>query len=146
MMCHNQAGQVACGIWQKIPDQFPYAKLGARIVMPNHMHGILQLSPEWNEDAAMWDKLLPKFSTPVENRTGEVTGQHNPMLHKNLGRVIRWYKGRVSYEIRKLNLEFAWQPNYYERIILHGEMYDKITAYINNNPAKWAEGKTERRD
>jgi len=37
------AGRVAASIWFLIPDLFPFSSLGAFVVMPNHIHGIINL-------------------------------------------------------------------------------------------------------
>lgn len=72
---------------------------------------------------------------------GGITGCHNPMLHNNLSRVIRWYKGRVTYECKKINPEFCWQERFHEHIIRDNETYKKIKTYIINNPANWEDDK-----
>jgi REP element-mobilizing transposase RayT len=37
------AGRIAEACWQAIPEHFRHAELGAFVVMPNHIHGILIL-------------------------------------------------------------------------------------------------------
>jgi REP element-mobilizing transposase RayT len=37
----SPAGDIAANIWHEIPANFPYAQLGAFVVMPNHVHGII---------------------------------------------------------------------------------------------------------
>ncbi len=70
---------------------------------------------------------------------GGVTGIHNPMLHQNLSRVIRWYTGRVSYEAHKINPDFDWQKRFNDRIIRDAEEYKIKTRYILQNPLNWKE-------
>ena len=36
----SSSGEIAHQIWQKIPEQFPFAYLDSFIIMPNHMHGL----------------------------------------------------------------------------------------------------------
>jgi hypothetical protein len=36
--------------WNEIPIHFPHAKIDECIVMPNHIHGIIQLRESGNED------------------------------------------------------------------------------------------------
>jgi REP element-mobilizing transposase RayT len=68
---------------------------------------------------------------------GGATGNDNPMLHDTLGRMIRWYKGRVTFECRRRNLPFAWQRNYYEHIIRNRQDHAGTADYIVSNPANW---------
>ena len=65
---------------------------------------------------------------------GGITGNKNPMFHENISRVIRWYKGRCSFEIHKINPYFNWQPRFYDHIIRNENKYLKISQYIINNP------------
>ncbi|MCA9387351.1 transposase, partial [Candidatus Dojkabacteria bacterium] len=66
---------------------------------------------------------------------GGVTGQDNPMGSGSVGEVVRWFKGRSSYEINKINPKiFAWQSNYYEHIIRNQSAFENIQNYIINNP------------
>lgn len=68
---------------------------------------------------------------------GGVTEEHNPMLKKHLGRELIWYKGRVSYKRGKIDKSFAWQSNYFDRIIKSDSAYRIVEQYILNNPRKW---------
>ena len=133
----NQIGQLVQQIWLLIPEQFAFVRLGAHIVMPNHMHGIIQI--EATPDHQLQEHVIAEFSVPTAGKIGGITGIHNPMLHQNLGRVVRWFKGRSTCEIRKTGFEFAWHSRYYDRIILNAEIYDRVTAYIEDNPRKWEE-------
>jgi putative transposase len=39
---------------------------------------------------------------------------------------------------QKLNVQFAWQRNYYEHIIRDEESCSRIRSYILENPGRWA--------
>ena len=54
-----------------------------------------------------------------KQKTGGITGKHNPMNQNNISRVIRWYKRRCTFETNKLfgKSIFAWQPRFHDRII-----------------------------
>ena len=73
--------------------------------------------------------------------TGGITENKNPMLHDNLSRVIRWYKGRVTFESRKINAGFAWQSRFYDYIIRNEKSFNEITEYVKDNPKKWENDK-----
>ena len=40
-MRFSPQGQIAQACWRAIPDHFPNIELGAHVIMPNHVHGIL---------------------------------------------------------------------------------------------------------
>ena len=78
---------------------------------------------------------------PKQHQPGGITGDKNPMLYDNLSRAIRWYKGRVAFEIHKINAGFAWQSRFHDHIIRDDKSFERITNYIKNNPAKWSDDK-----
>ncbi len=60
---------------------------------------------------------------------------------KNLASIIRGYKSSVTMKARQINPAFAWQANYYDRIIRNEYEYERITEYIQNNPKNWGKDK-----
>jgi hypothetical protein len=55
----------------------------------------------------------------------------------SLGRIIRWFKGRVKYESNKINPSFRWQSRFHERVIRDDKEFYFIREYIINNPLNW---------
>src|ERR1700722_13511603 len=43
-MILNDAGKIANECWLKIPEHFPGAILHEHVIMPNHLHGIIELA------------------------------------------------------------------------------------------------------
>ena len=70
-------------------------------------------------------------------KRGGITGDKNPMLHDNISRIIRWYKGRCTFEIRKIRADFAWQARFYDHIIRNSDSFNRISEYIKSNPQNW---------
>ena len=84
------------------------------------------------------DHIPTHADTPATNTPrGGITGENNPMLAQNISRIIRWYKGRVTYESRKTDKGFAWQSRFYDRIIRDKRSLYKIRNYIRYNPLHW---------
>ena len=50
-MILNDAGKIADGCWLEIPKHFPNAVLHEYVVMPNHLHGIIELTDSNNVGA-----------------------------------------------------------------------------------------------
>ena len=160
-MVLNEVGKVAHDCWLQIPEQFPYARLENHIIMPNHIHGIViidkpdtvetrliaspqpqpESTPEWKTDMGLIASPQPQplDSSKEAAIPGGITGEHNPMLRENLSRIIRWYKGRVSFEARKVNPGFEWQTRFHDHIIRDDKSFRRISEYIQNNPSTWAE-------
>lgn len=173
-------GQKAEEIWHLIPEHYPFARLGAFVVMPDHIHGIIiidkdnglkETKPAIEETApdcqdvddplsnsdmyfSFLDQIIDAECEAVkaefaesagpldqlqtaEARRGGVTGEHNPMLREDLARLVRWYKGRTTFECRKMNRSFKWQSLYYDIIIPNENAYIAIENYIERNPLNW---------
>ena len=125
----NGCGEIVKEIWFQIPQQFEDVELDEFVVMPNHIHGIVFISRDTNDGRDAINSVSTGFA-----------GKKNPMVHKiHLSRVIRWFKGRTTYEIHhKLQFsEFAWQPRFYEHIIRNEKSLQKIREYISLNPLQW---------
>ncbi len=133
IMCLSTVGKLAHRYWSEIPNHFPYARLDTWVIMPNHMHGILII----DKDNITSGGAINRAATGDVG--GGITGHHNPMLHDNVSRVIRWYKGRTTFESRKVNPDFAWQSRFYDHIIRDCAAWGRIRMYIENNPAHWKE-------
>ena len=104
---------------QELERKFPDVRLGPHVVMPNHVHYILE---------------------KTDCRAGDHTG--SPLRD-----VVGWFKTMTTndYIRRVKNGELApfagrlWQRNYYEHVIRNEEDYLQTAAYIENNPARWEE-------
>ncbi|MBN2744999.1 MAG: hypothetical protein JXR39_13995 [Marinilabiliaceae bacterium] len=127
-------GQLARQFWLDIPNHFPFVKLGESVVMPNHVHGIVMID---KPDGGNGGDAINRVSKQKTSTPGGITGQHNPMLYENLSRVMRWYKGRVSFECKKIAPHFAWQSRFHDHIIRNDDSFERITRYIINNPKNW---------
>jgi len=90
----SDMGLLAEKYWAEIPDHFPFINLDSFVIMPNHVHGILRI-----------DKVTKSSVPNLIN--GGITRNKNPMFHDNISRIIRWYKGRCTFELRKINLDFG---------------------------------------
>ena len=127
----NELGILVDDIWNIIPEKFDFVDLDKYVIMPNHIHGIL---------------MLRSFDGKIQTDNSStkllgITGYNNPMDKNNLGRVINWFKGRVTYEIniRFPDANFGWQSRFHDRIIRNNEELLQKQIYIQNNPMKWIE-------
>ncbi|SDI57165.1 hypothetical protein SAMN05192573_1246 [Mucilaginibacter gossypii] len=55
----------------------------------------------------------------------------------NVASVLRGYKSSVKKYANDNNIDFAWQPRYYDRVIRNDREYNNIKQYIHNNPNNW---------
>jgi len=77
----------------------------------------------------------------LQGKNGGFSGDKNPMMGNSISKIIRWYKGRCSFECRKINPNFGWQSRFHDHIIRNSRSFDNIQNYIEQNPLKWDEDK-----
>jgi len=54
---HSVQGRLANEFWEMIPEKFPFARLDEFIVMPNHVHGIIEIDKSTNSRPAESESL-----------------------------------------------------------------------------------------
>jgi REP element-mobilizing transposase RayT len=110
-------GIIAQHKWLEIPEHHEYAIPEDFVIMPNHVHGIIQIK-------------------------GQVQAGLNPTgpQYSKLTTTIGSFKSGVSREIGRTNCshEFKWQKSFYDHIIRDEFSYYNIVKYIAENPLKWA--------
>lgn len=135
-MILSDSGLIVHQLFLEITNQFPFATIDEFIVMPNHIHVIIIIDkPEMVEM-----RFIASNEIILETKGG-ITNQHNPMLHQSISTIIRWYKGRSTFEIRKIHSDFGWQPRFHDHIIRSFDNYHRISEYIKSNPMHWDEDK-----
>lgn len=135
-MTQNKFGLVAQQMWDKLPTRFRNVELGAFVVMPNHIHGIIFLDGTRRgiaEGAADSDDQSSPYA-PTDRQFGK-------MIPGSIPAIVRAYKSSVAYRInlmRGLRNAPVWQRNYYEHIIRNADDAERIEHYIMTNPSNWA--------
>jgi REP element-mobilizing transposase RayT len=127
VMALSAMGHIANSCWYEIPKHFPFVELGAHIIMPNHVHGIVIINK-------------PDDGRSSQTKSKKTKNQFGPQS-KNLASIIRGFKIGVTKNARQINPEFAWQSRYHDHIIRNDQSYQKISEYIINNPANWKDNK-----
>jgi len=61
----NDAGRVVQSLWDEIPTYFPNSDMGAFVVMPNHVHGIIIINNATTVGATHASPLHDHGSTPT---------------------------------------------------------------------------------
>ncbi len=155
-MILNDLGKIAEKFWQEIPKHFSFVNLDEYVVIPNHLHGIVEICRNVDDENSIdnangcdvinvgdntndCDDTNVCVSTGDTIKTGGITGNYNPMLNPfSLSKIIRWYKGVCTFEINKqYSIMFQWQSRFYDRIIRNDESLNKIREYTINNPRMW---------
>lgn len=120
-MILDDAGKIANCCWLLIPEHFPNVFLHAHIVMPNHIHGIIEL----------------RKTSGVENFQPQ-QNEYQKIIPHSIGSIVRGFKIGVTKWFREnTDIENIWQRNYYEHIIRNEHSYEQIADYIIENPNNW---------
>ena len=109
-MVLNQFGLVADAQWQALPERFMQTRCHSHQIMPNHMHGIIEIHN----------------SSTKKQQLGQIIGAYKSLTYK--------YCLELSV---KGGFKKLWQPNYYEQVIRNESAFEKISQYIETNPAQW---------
>jgi REP element-mobilizing transposase RayT len=130
-MVLNEVGKVVEQVWLEIPGHFHGVNVHTYVIMPNHIHGIIEIERD--------------------DRSIIVGARHASPLHPNeintkdtrsfsLGTIIGSFKSAVTkrYHIMTNTQNIPlWQRNYYEHIIRDEKDHLAIYDYIISNPLNW---------
>jgi putative transposase len=134
----SQVGTIADRSWREIPGHFAHVELGAFVVMPNHVHGILVLRPIELKKGMGSDALT---SEPGSRGTiyRAPTEQFGAPRIGSIPTIVRTYKAAVTRAVGRLVgvRHPVWQRNYYEHIIRDEADWFRIHRYIEANPINW---------
>jgi len=106
----NDIGKMVKEQWLNLPKRYPTLELDKFVVMPNHLHGILN-----SDEKVNIHEVMKSFKSLTTNcYIGNVKTHDWPRFNKHI-----------------------WEESYYDHIILNEADYERIWTYIDNNPGKW---------
>ena len=135
-------GIIAGVLWHQIPYHAQYVELGAFVVMPNHIHGIIIITNGNNDKnnnnnnnpvvETLHATSLRRDTTPKNAQMSNISPKSN-----SISVIVRSYKSAVSKHVHRLGFAFQWQSRFYDHIIRNDSSFERISNYIINNPANW---------
>jgi putative transposase len=139
-MVLNDAGKMVENEWLALPVKFPQIVLHEYVVMPNHFHGIIEITK--NVGAPLVGALSPADPTPPKYQPDQM---YQNVKGKSIGEIIGAFKSlttnayirgvkTMNWQPFKINL---WQRNFWEHIIRDERAYFNISEYIVTNPRNW---------
>ena len=122
-MVLNELGKIAKKCLLEIPNHFQDVFLDEYVIMPNHIHCIIEI-----------------IDNPVGN--AHVRSANNPDRSKMLlPKIIQGFKAAVTKICNRTERACAfptiWQKSFYDHIIRDEKSLNKIREYIEINPAMW---------
>jgi len=180
-MILSDIGKNAAQCWLEIPKHYPNTVLNEFTIMPNHLHGIInivvgaQYLVPFNAMPDSTQHLVPdpmpdsmgvqsmrvqdgmrigvqstrvQDIEPLRDSVGvkNIESQRDEMRENkfqhiipgSIGAIVRGFKIGVTKWCRNNKHEyFAWQRNFYERIIRDERELNNVRNYIMNNPVNW---------
>ena len=139
----TEIGKIAHQYFIEIPDHFPFVKIGAFVIMPNHVHGIIIIDKPPVETQNLASLSVPPVqpSPPQSiNHSQKTKNQFGPQS-QNLGSIVRGFKTGVKKFATMHNINFTWQPRFHDHIIRTKPEYNRIEKYIIDNPSNWGKDK-----
>jgi REP element-mobilizing transposase RayT len=120
-MILNDFGNIVNKCWLDLPNHYSNCKLDEFNIMPNHVHGIIEI----REDITVGNAHVRSLQ---DDRT--------KML---LSKFIQGFKAAVTKEINKSQdkILFQWQKSFYDHIIRDENDFYRIKKYIQENPIRW---------
>lgn len=144
----NVFGEIVLEEWMNTPNVRDNIRLHECIVMPNHIHGIVEILFQKGED------IQGSFKSPSQSIGAMVRGYKNATIKRikvganinsqdNVGANCNSPVQSVIEIIQSLDYKI-WQRNYYDHVIRDEKAYHNISNYIINNPLRWKEDKFNR--
>lgn len=113
IICLNSIGSIVFNTWIDLKKKYTLISIDEFQIMPNHFHGMLEISLESEESSLEITRIIGEFKSVVYYKS------------------LRLYKS-YNKEMGKL-----WQRNFYEHIIRDYSDLTNCRAYIRNNPMNW---------
>ena len=144
----NEIGQIVTDEWVNTMNIRDNVIIHDFIVMPNHIHGIVEITYNKNDECLIGEFVSPtksigaivrgfKIATTkrIKNFITPVGANGNSPLNSNSP-----FNGNSFQQEWIINhLPHIWQRNYYEHIIRDYNDHERIANYINTNPSRWEE-------
>ncbi|MBI4931246.1 MAG: transposase [Bacteroidetes bacterium] len=127
-MVLSEIGKIADEYWLAIPKHFPNVVLHEHIIMPNHIHGIIEIS---FVPVVVGTRHVVSLPEPTQRQFSKpIAGSISVMVQQYKSSVTRWCnKNDVKH--------FEWQSRFHEHIIRNQKSFERISNYIANNPENW---------
>ena len=129
----NDYGRIVKECWMDLPNHYRCCRLHEFVVMPNHVHGIIEIAAGPNVGAGLKPArtLKPEELKPARSF-------YHPV---SLSEIIRGFK---TFSARTINQEhpdglFQWQRSFHDRVIRDKGELTAIARYIVDNPCHWSE-------
>ena len=117
----SHIGILADVFWYEIINHTNNIILGEYVVMPNHVHGILNIV-ESNNYLDHEEKTLHATSLQHDEKMASISPKSD-----SVSAIVRSYKSAITKHAHRLGYEFAWQSRFHDHIIRNEKSFNQIT-------------------
>ena len=124
---------VAEELWRALPRFDPFVGVDEWVVMPNHVHGIIEIRER---------PAARQPHTVTTEGNVRATGIGINVTPGALGTIVRSYKAMVTRRANRITRQLGgpiWQRGFWERVICDEHELEATRQYIQDNPRRWAE-------
>jgi putative transposase len=125
-MILNEYGKIVLECWNDLPNHYSDCALDEFVIMPNHIHGIINIIRKGKNSLSDIIGSLKSFSSRRINKLKIVLPESND------GNLYE-----VGTGLRPVPTGGIWQPRFHDRIIRDEMELYNVRNYIQNNPRNW---------
>ncbi len=144
----SDIGKIADQCWQKIPEHFPNVQLDEYVIMPNHIHGVIEIVKNDDNIDGIRNVVVGiqnfeslHYESPQQQQHKKPPSKQNQfqkIIPRSLGSIVRGFKIGVTKWCQNNDREyFQWQRNFHDRIIRSSKELHTVRRYIRANPDNW---------
>jgi putative transposase len=119
-MVLNTIGHLAVMYWLAIPEHHGHARIGAFVIVPDHIHCIIELTTQPS----------PRGVQQAQRPAGPSSG--------SIGAIVGSYRAGVTRAINRTRSRRSvglWQRGYYDVIVRNDRALFHMEGYIHRHPA-----------
>ncbi|MBN2378557.1 hypothetical protein JXM67_01980 [candidate division WOR-3 bacterium] len=120
----NELGDVVDNYWRELPKRYSAVKLDEYVIMPNHLHGIINLG---------------RVAEPILEPTNGPAPDNEVPYNAFITQMISWFKEMTAKGINELRNEVKplWEAGYWEHKIRTNIALRLIRNHLRRNPSRW---------
>lgn len=147
VLAENDYAKIVRDCWQDLAVHYPCIWLDEFAIMPNHVHGILNIRDSVvgaglcrpNDENINMSKTGRDDRAPTMTGSDDRIGRDDPA--PTLGMMVAYFKYQSTKQInaiRNTGVVKIWQRDYYDHIIRDKQSLYFISKYIRENPMRWS--------
>jgi putative transposase len=147
-MVLNEFGEITKRQILWLEEQYPYLKIHNWVVMPNHVHFLMEIDRARIGIGTARELFVPnrELSVPAESPENSIENFEKneiPQIKiKSISSLLGAFKTTSSKHIHLAGkADFAWHRSFHDHIVWNSEAFRNMDRYITNNPKNWDEDK-----